>query len=687
MGKARIPDACASPMGRAASGALRSDLVDGAARTTGGDGFRDDIEGLRGVAVLLVVLFHVEVAGFEGGFVGVDVFFVISGFLISKQLFGEASGSGRIGLIAFWGRRLRRLMPLLVVTVLATLVASLAVYSPLAWRDVAIDAMSASLYLSNVQFALDGVQYFTTAESPYLQTWSLGVEEQFYLAWPILFLLVALVAGRRRGGVRVPLVLGVAGASLASLLAGVVLTDRGTPWAFFGAPARAWEFGAGALLFLVSSRPLRARRGVPELAGVVGAVLLLVATIRFDRLTPFPGTAALVPVTAAVLLILAGTLSSNAVGRVLSVRPLRSIGRVSYGWYLLHWPAIVLVPIALDRDDVPTRLACAVGALALAYGATRFVEQPLRHAPRLRSTGRVYLAAGVATAALVVGAVGVIGLAERELEDPYLSMLADTRDARALRGSGACTVEDYDGGLSACVYGDPDGDLSIMLVGDSQAAQWAAAMETLALEDGHRLLIVTRGGCPVYDLSVRSRFGGTSEGCADLRSYAGRLLESWGPDVVVTSNADFSEFLLTPDGELMDEVEADEATRNAQRDFARAVGAAGAGLALIEPAPRQEADPIECLAKHRDPERCSADADEAAAFVAEVTEAEHAAVADIADFTSLSLRPTVCAGARCLVQIDDTVVYSDARHFARQFTEQQIDRLREVVDDAVALSV
>jgi peptidoglycan/LPS O-acetylase OafA/YrhL len=662
-------------------------VVDGARRKTGGEGFREDIEGLRGVAVLLVVLFHVEIAGFEGGFVGVDVFFVISGFLISKQLFGEASGSGRIGLIRFWGRRLRRLMPLLVLTVLATLVASLVVYSPLAWRDVAVDAISASLYLSNVHFALDGVQYFTTAESPYLQTWSLGVEEQFYLGWPILFLLVALVAGRRRNGVRAPLVIGVAAASLASFAFGIVLTDRGTPWAFFGAPARAWEFGAGALLFLVASRPLRPRRGVPELAGVAGAVLLLVATLRFDRLTPFPGTAALVPVAATVLLILAGTLSSNSVGHVLSVRPLRSIGRVSYGWYLLHWPAIVLVPIALDRDDVPTRLACAAGALALAYGATRYVEQPLRDAPRLRSTGRVYLAAGAATAALVVGSVGVIGLAERELEDPYLSMLADTRDARALRGSGACTVEQYDDGLSACVYGDLDGDVSIMLVGDSQAAQWAAAMEALAREEGHRLLVVTRGGCPAYDVSVQSRFGGTSAGCTDLRSYAGRLLESWGPDVVVTSNADFSEFLLTPDGELMNEAEADEATRDAQRDFARAVGAAGAGLAVIEPAPRQEADPIECLAKHRDPERCSVDTDDAAAFVAEITEAEHAALADIGNFTSLSLRPYVCSGPRCLVQIGDTVVYSDARHFARQFTEQQIDRLRELVDDAVAQRV
>jgi peptidoglycan/LPS O-acetylase OafA/YrhL len=663
------------------------EIVDGVGTTNGGAGFREDIEGLRAVAVLLVVLFHVEVAGFEAGFIGVDVFFVISGFLISKQLFGEASGSGRIGLIGFWGRRLRRLMPLLVVTVLATLVASLVVYSPLAWRNMASEAISASFYLSNVHFALDGVQYFSTAESPYLQTWSLGVEEQFYLGWPILFLLVALVAGRRRNGLRAPLVLGVASASVASFVAGALLTDRGTPWAFFGAPTRAWEFGAGALLFLVASRPFRPRRGVPELAGLAGAALLLVAMVRFDRLTPFPGTAAMVPVAGTVLLILSGTLSNNAVGRLLSIRPLRSLGRMSYGWYLLHWPAIVLVPIAVDRDDVATRLACALGALALAHGATRYVEQPLRDAPRLRTTGRVYLAAGAATAVLVVASVGVINWAERELEDPYLAMLADTRDSRALSGSGTCTVEEYDDGLSACVYGDPAGDLSIMLTGDSQAAQWAAAMETLAREGGHRLIVVTRGGCPAYDVQVQSRFGGSSSACDDLRASARRLLESWSPDVVVTSNADFSEFLLSPDGDLMNDTEAAEASQDAQRDFARAVSASDAGLAVIEPAPRQTADPVECLAKHRDPVRCSAETVDAAAFVTEVTEAEHAAFGDIGDFTSLSLLPTVCPGSHCLVQIDDTVVYSDVRHFARQFTEQQIDRLRELVDDADAQRV
>lgn len=648
-------------------------------------GFRTDIEGLRGVAILLVVLFHVEVAGFEGGFVGVDVFFVISGFLISKQLFSETSTSGRVRLLDFWARRLRRLTPLLFFTILATLVSSLVVYSPLAWRSIAVDAMTATIYLSNVHFALDGVQYFTSAPSPYLQTWSLGVEEQFYIGWPILFLVVALVAGRRRDSFRGPLVVGVAAASVASFAVGVLLTDRGTPWAFFGAPARAWEFGAGALLFLVTTRLRHSRQWTPHVVGVAGLALVVVAVTRFDDLTPFPGTAALVPVAATVCLILAGSFSTNWIGRALSVRPLRSIGRVSYGWYLLHWPALVLVPDALDRHDVTTRLLSVLGALLLAYAATRFVEQPVRDAPGLRATGRVYASAAIATVLLIAGGGVVIGWAERELRDPYLATLEKTRDDRVLAGSGDCTPEEFGDGLRACVYGDVDGDLSVMLVGDSQAAQWSSAVEMLAREDGLRLVVLTRGGCPAYDVSVRNRFGSTSSGCEELRGYTDSMLTTFRPDVVLTANADYSGDLLSPDGDVLDESAAAQSYRQARERFAERVAASGAGLAVVESIPIQPVDPVECLAKNRDPEGCSAPVDEVVPFVEEVTAAERQALASVAEFAMMPVVPLVCDSSRCLVEKDGMVVYSDARHLARGFTELQVDDLRRLVADAVTL--
>jgi len=621
--------------------------------------FRTDIEGLRGVAILLVVLFHVEVAGFAGGFVGVDVFFVISGFLISKQLFSETSTSGRVRLLDFWARRLRRLTPLLFFTILATLVSSLVVYSPLAWRSIAVDAMTATIYLSNVHFALDGVQYFTSAPSPYLQTWSLGVEEQFYIGWPILFLVVALGAGRRRDSFRGPL--------------GV------------GAPARAWEFGAGALLFLVTTRLRPSRPWTPHVVGVAGLALVVVAVTRFDDLTPFPGTAALVPVAATVCLILAGSFSRNWIGRALSVRPLRSIGRVSYGWYLLHWPALVLVPDALDRHDVTTRLLSVLGALLLAYAATRFVEQPVRDAPGLRATGRVYASAAIATVLLIAGGAVVIGWAERELRDPYLATLENTRDDRVLAGSGDCTPEEFGDGVRACVYGDVDGDLSVMLVGDSQAAQWSSAVETLAREDGLRLVVLTRGGCPAYDVSVRSRFGSTSSGCEELRAYTDSMLTAFRPDVVLTANADYSGDLLSPDGDVLDESAAAQSYRQARERFAERVAASGAGLAVVESIPIQPVDPVECLAKNRDPEGCSAPVDEVVPFVEEVTAAERQALASVAEFAMMPVVPLVCDSSRCLVEKDGMVVYSDARHLARGFTELQVDDLRRLVADAVTL--
>jgi peptidoglycan/LPS O-acetylase OafA/YrhL len=336
-------------------------------------GFRPDLEGLRAIAVSLVLLYHAAVPGFGGGYVGVDVFFVLSGFLITGLLLREIETTGRISLPAFYARRLRRLLPAVALLILVTVVASVAVLSPLRAGDVAADGVAASLYASNVRFALQATDYLQSelAPSPLLDLWSLGVEEQFYLFWPALLLLVATfrshgAAGspnrvRRVGALAVVVV-------VSSFALSLWLTTASAPWAFFSLPSRAWELGIGALLAVGAARLATVPRPAAVGVGWLGLLLIGAAGVLIDTSTPFPGMAALLPTIGTALAMLPG-MSGNAIGpaRYLGWGPARFLGRISYSLYLWHWPLLVL-PTAMAGDTLPlpVRVALMLAAIPIA---------------------------------------------------------------------------------------------------------------------------------------------------------------------------------------------------------------------------------------------------------------------------------------------------------------------------------
>ena len=265
---------------------------------------RGDIEGLRAVAVMLVVLFHASIGGVPGGFVGVDVFFVISGFLITGLLLRERTASGTISLSSFYARRARRLLPAAALVLVVTLIASLILLPPLLIPGVATDTAAAALYVSNMGFAVQATDYFAVgqAPSPILHFWSLGVEEQFYLFWPAIVLLVTRGAIRpgRRVGVTVIAI------AAASFVFALWLTSAAEPWAFFSLPTRAWELALGGSLAVAGTRLSLIPERVAAAAGWVGLALIVVAGIVLNETTPFPGTAALLPTVGAALVILSG---------------------------------------------------------------------------------------------------------------------------------------------------------------------------------------------------------------------------------------------------------------------------------------------------------------------------------------------------------------------------------------------
>ena len=372
------------------------------------DGFRPDIEGLRGVAVLVVVLFHAGLAGVGGGFVGVDVFFVISGFLITGLLLREHDRTGRIAFLSFYARRARRLLPAAIVVLVATLIASLNLVAPLDRPAIGLDGAAAALSIGNIRFALASGDYFANvaAPSPFLHFWSLAVEEQFYLLWPALILIVA-----RGGHAHRRLVVGLVGLVAASFAANLVLTDVAANWAFYSLPTRGWELGLGGLAAVAVGagigervpRALASLAGLLSLTGWLGLGAVAFATLTFDPDLAYPGVAALVPALGTAVLLASGRRHLGP-SLLLATAPLRFVGRISYSLYLVHWPILVLAPLAVGGPIDDLGRAGLVGLSTLVAAVSwALVETPFRRSlPRLVSPPGRTVSVGLASILAVV---------------------------------------------------------------------------------------------------------------------------------------------------------------------------------------------------------------------------------------------------------------------------------------------
>ena len=362
---------------------------------------RNDIEGLRALAVLLVVFFHADLLGVSGGFVGVDVFFVISGFLITGLLLRERRATGTISLRHFYARRVRRLLPASALVLVVTLFGSLLLAPPLLVPQIAHDVTAAALYVSNLSFAAQATDYFAagSAPSPVLHFWSLGVEEQYYLLWPALILLVTRGARLpvRRVGVVVVVVF-VASLAFATWLAGVSL-----PWAFFSLPSRAWELALGGMLAAFEPQLSRIRSSWLACGAWLGLAMIAAAGWLVTGASASPGAAALLPTFGAALVITGGLAQHRwAPARWLGSAVPRFIGKVSYSVYLWHWPLLVLPALAIGAPlPASARLALVLASVPLAAVTNRYLEDPLRRGRLIGTRPRWNLAMAGAIALVV----------------------------------------------------------------------------------------------------------------------------------------------------------------------------------------------------------------------------------------------------------------------------------------------
>jgi peptidoglycan/LPS O-acetylase OafA/YrhL len=544
--------------------------------------FRPDVQGLRAVAVLLVVLFHAGWQPLGGGYVGVDVFFVISGFVITGVLLRERSSSDRTSILAFYGRRCRRIIPAATLVILATVTLAYLVLGVVYGGQTAIDGRWAAVFLANFHFASEGTNYLSAQQPPSLlqNFWSLAVEEQFYLVYPTFFVVLATIPTKL--SLRARLAIGLSGVIVVSYIISIVQTGSSPTVAFFSPLTRAWELALGALVAVSTEWLLRIPARLGSVLTWVGLGAIGFAAFSFTAATPYPGSLAIVPVLGTALVIAAGSsVPRHGAESLLRLPPFQWLGMLSYSLYLWHWPILILAADHAGQSSLPFRQNVVWLFVALAASVVTYyvVENPLRRG-KLPVSGRwAPVALGVV---LVLVSVGVITLQIQAHSDagsatpppaptvspssvpagttsPVAQVEAAVRAASRIRSlpanlnppldkaasdwggpAGACFPALGVSTVPSCVFGDPHGTRTVVLYGDSHAAMWADVIGSIAQYAGWKLVVLSKGDCPADMLPYENPSGWGSPGgefsvCDKWHRFAIARIRQIHPDLVIIS--------------------------------------------------------------------------------------------------------------------------------------------------------
>ncbi|NGN94585.1 acyltransferase [Nocardioides sp. KC13] len=697
---------------------------------------RGDVQGLRAVAILTVLAAHAGVSWFAGGFVGVDLFFVISGFLITQQLVGELGRTGWISLRRFYARRARRILPAATLTLAATVVGAVLLLGPAQVAPLAVDAVWAAAFAANIRMAVSGTDYFQAElpPSPVQHFWSLAVEEQFYLVWPLVAVICIVLAGRigasRRGEGDGPqgsararrfLLAAIALITLASLAWSVVHTPGEATAAYFSSLTRAWELGIGAglAILVTSGRVMQRLAGAPwarETLVLGGLAAIVLACLAYDEATPFPGYQAALPVLGSAAVILAGALPSGETtlgARLLSVPPMRAIGDWSFSLYLWHWPLLVMPEIILQRDLTwPERGLAVAAAFVLAYVSFRLVEAPFREGAVWRPTRRALTFYPVSIALVVVIAFGgtayadfqatrgsyqpAVTLADAPAADPSLdeqealvraSVLAardDTPVPTELRPAlteldslkprrTRCDYTD-DTERDLCVDGDPDGNRTMVVFGNSHALHWIPTLNRIAKKHGFKTYFLVKNRC--VSASITTDRGGEKDPyteCDDFNRWAFKQYKRLDADLTVVSTAPPIQGVYDEDGSWVGErTRIDELMHPAYTDFLRRVDKHTGRTVLIRDIQGFDANAGTCLSR---PGATLGDCLMGAVESRETSIDVQVRAAKQVGVDVVDMNSYFCWGGSCPAVVGDTITHYDGTHMSRQYAPRLAEPL------------
>jgi peptidoglycan/LPS O-acetylase OafA/YrhL len=706
-------------LGRASEAGTQADRSGGSGKTAGHARMRADIEGLRAIATFLVLPFHAGLMLFPGGFVGVDVFFVISGFVITGQLVREVERSGRVRLLDFYARRVRRLLPASAVVLGATTFMVWAWVPRIRWETTGGDIVAAALYVVNWRLADRSVDYLAedVTPSPVQHFWSLSVEEQFYLLWPLLVLAAALVAARYGVRRKVALAVGLTAVALPSLLWAGHQAVASPERAYFATSVRIWEFAVGAFVALVAVRLARLPRGLAIGLAWVGLAMILWSGRTYSTDMTWPGYAALVPTLGAGLLIGAGV----AAGRhgpvwLLGRKPMLVVGYLTYSLYLWHWPLLIVAREHFGGIPVWVGLLIVVFSAVPAWLTYTYVETPFRSSPVVTKHRRVAFGLGanatlvgvaagltlivalshsfgpgsaVGTAAItpVGGTTGALGAAALG-NDPAQSSAGEVgtswpativpdpvlapKDVPGLYRAG-CQQQPDSAEPVSCSYGNKDAGTTIAVVGDSKAAQWVPAFEQLVKKHDWHVITYNKSACQFVDTDTPLD-GGVYTTCREwTHNVLAKLTGPDQPDVVVTAGQqDDAVTGVASDGTL---VESQPVLQAALAKTWQQVEDAGVKVVVLAVTPQTGRDIYPCVAdRPKDPGEC---AYERANGVAASGAPTQRAAAEAAKVPFIDLVDWICPRAECAPVIGGVLVYRQGSHITKTYIESLAPRLEQ----------
>jgi peptidoglycan/LPS O-acetylase OafA/YrhL len=583
--------------------------------------YRNDIEGLRSIAIIPVILYHAHLAC-PAGFIGVDVFFVISGYLITK-IIQEESNRDRFTLISFYHRRIRRIFPALFVMITISSALAYIVLLPTELIAYGKSLLAAATFVANIFFH-GQVDYFDSANEikPLLHIWSLSVEEQFYIFWPIIFVTINTHVSEQKKTFLVAIGL------VASLYYSEFLVHHKPKAAFYLTPSRSWELLLGALLATPAVAPWLGRmpRRAADVASIVGLAAICAAVFGYDSITPFPGLTALAPCLGAALVIGAGAQGPTAGGRLLSLPPFAFIGRISYSLYLWHWPILVFARLYLDRSPDRDETWCLISLiLVLACLSWRFIEKPCRNRRATASGGRPWVAGGVA-APLAVAGVGALmvfsdGFPGRiQFPSRIQTMtheIAQVRsEAKAFQSSPCLARRAALPPIERCLLGQasPNTTYDVVLWGDSHAAHLAPALATLGQRMGFTAREITKAGCgplpglqffPEHEIRRECREFNKAAMESILRHRPGTVILAGWWDAFATGG-----LLMTPDSARPSLAQSLRTFVATVRSTVRTLTQAGNRVIVVSQAPTPTGDPVSCIERtvliRSDASKCAA---------------------------------------------------------------------------------